>query len=215
MHALDMFKEAVRLLQSAVRTNNENGGIQRSSSTLIRPRPCSIAGAGQEMPQASTSIRPITPCHSPPSFPRIDVDGCFMVCAPIEIASSSPIPTAAAAAVVLFNIALTYHLLRVTSCQRMEATRHALSVYEQAYDLALCSIDHDLSSRVIIVTLTNMALIEREIGNLEEAERCIGDMTEYIMALDAEPSSQQIKTERSEFLHNATLLLAPHGAAAA
>jgi hypothetical protein len=61
-----------------------------------------------------------------------------------------------------------------------------------------------------------MALIERELGNLEEAEHCIGDMVEFIMALDAEPSSQQVKTERSEFLHNATLLLlTSHGAAAA
>lgn len=207
--ALEMFKEATRLLQIAGRRNSESPPCStRSACEDESDR------ADQEMNDSSTDAE--SPCHTPLiSFPRIDVDGCFMACTPLEITSSENL-VSSAAAVVIFNMALTYHLLPVTLSQRLAARRHSLSLYEMAYNLALSNIENASSSRLIMVTLLNMALLEKELEDSQEAERCLLDLAEYISALEAESSGHEISSQRNEFLLKATLLLhSPLGAPAA
>jgi len=92
-----------------------------------------------------------------------------------------------------------------------------MSLYEMAYDLALADLGSEECSHLTMVTLLNMALIEKELGNSREAERCLGDLSEYMISLETtESSSQEASSQRSEFLLKATLLLqSPLGAAAA
>ena len=210
--ALDMFKEAARLMQRL--GNGECGRpdtFSRTTSTYSEE-----ANDDVRMSEESSNAELTHPCHPSSPYPRLDVDGCFMVCTPLEISSSENYDHASAAACVVFNMALTYHLLPVVSSQKLASRRQALSLYEMAYDLALSNLENDLSSRITMVTLLNMALIEKEFGNSQEAERCLVDLSEYIISLEEESSSKEVSNQRHEFLLKATLLLQfPLGAAAA
>jgi tetratricopeptide (TPR) repeat protein len=211
MQALEMFKEATQLLKNAARENGIQRCQENSSVTVTRPCQCS---SDQESTQDSNG--PSHPPHSAPACPRVDIDGCFMVCSPLEIVSSDNLRVSSAAAIVVFNMALTYHLLPVISCQRLSARRYALSLYEMSYNLALADIESEVCSRLTMVTLLNMALIQKELGDSQEAEQCLVDLSEYITALEAESASEEVSSQRNEFLLKATLLLrSPHGAAAA
>jgi hypothetical protein len=100
------------------------------------------------------------------------------------------------AALVLYNMALTYHLLNVPGHQRENVKRHALSLYEMSYNLALQDLGDETSSRIIMVMLNNMAQIELELGNLQEAHCCLDDLKEYIISLE-KPSTLKIEIERN------------------
>ena len=217
MNAIEMFKEATRLLQIAGR---RNCGIHQESflarSENFEDGEIESSQAHQEMDNHSRTSE--SPCHAPLSFPRINVDGCFMVCTPLEISHTSENLLSSAAAIVLFNMALTYHLLPVVASQRLDAQRHALSLYNMAYNLVISDIQNETCSRLTMVTLLNMSLIEKELGNSQEADQCLFDLTEYITALDDESSGQETvsTSQRNEFLCKATMLLhTSHGAAAA
>jgi tetratricopeptide (TPR) repeat protein len=219
VNALGMFKEASRLLQTAGRRNcgirGESASMQQCMYEHVEDEDVERSQADQEIDNPTRAIE--SPCRAPLSFPRIDVDGCFMVCTPLEIPSTSENLLSSAAAIVLFNMALTYHLLPVIASQRLDAQRHALLLYNMAYNLAISDIENETCSRLTIVTLLNMALIEKERGNNEEAERCLFDLTEYVTALETESSGQEIVSrQRNEFLCKATMLLRMSlGAAAA
>jgi hypothetical protein len=119
-----------------------------------------------------------------------------------------------ACASVVYNMALTFHLFNVPSHQKERTIRHALSLYELSYNIALQDLEDETSSRIISVTLNNMAQIELELGNFQEAQGSFDDLKEYLMSLE-EPSSLKIKIERNQLFLNATMLSNPKGAPAA
>ena len=228
MDALQMFKEAARLVQSSARRSNSHSLQARHSETNFNtstpPTQCSVQTSGnvsmaqqdyrssddQEMSDSSPGAMEALPtaCEPPAGAGR-----CFIFSIPLAIQGDEASSTADAA-VILYNIALTYHLLSFHNGQKQQARQHALKLYEMSYDMALQDLTNPTMSRVVMITLNNMGQIELERGNFQEACQCLDDLKEYIMAL-GEPTSQHVKIERNELLLNATLLRRPQQAPAA
>jgi hypothetical protein len=232
MHALDMFKEAVRLIQTEGRISCRNSASSCTSTYASHPTPLTQEPTVKPpcMPPASTHTQECdyemedssSTVHTSSTRPcpllactTLDGENCFIFCHQLEIGHTEKFQAYTSdAASVVYNVALTFHLLNVPSHQKERTRRHALSLYEMSHNLALQDLGDETSSRIIMVTLNNMAQIELELGNFQEAQSCLDDLKEYIMSLE-EPSSLKIKIERNQFFLNATLLSNPQRAPAA
>jgi tetratricopeptide (TPR) repeat protein len=216
-HALDMFKEAARLIQTEGRISRRNAVSCCTSTYACNPTPLIAKQECDHGMEDSSSTFHTSSTRPYPMFARTTLDGesCFIFCDPIDIEYTEKLRTCARdSAIVLYNMALTYHLLNVPTHQKERTRRHALLLYELSYNIALQDLDDETSTRIISVTLNNMAQIELELGNFKEAQGCLDDLKEYLMSLK-EPSSLKIKIERNQLFLNATLLGNPKGAPAA
>lgn len=215
VNALGMFKEAARLIQAAGRNSGRNSFSSCTSTKGPHPTPNTQECDYESDDSSSTFNTSATRSCHPTTCTTLDSKNSFIFCDPMEIGHTDKCQGYTYdAVIVLYNTALTYHLLNVPSHQRENARRHALSLYEMSYNLALHDLGDETSSRIVMVTLNNMAQIEFELGNFQEAHCCLDDLKEYIMSLE-KPSSPKIKIERNRLFLNATLLRNLQGAPAA
>ena len=118
-------------------------------------------------------------------------------------------------AVILYNMALAYHLNSICANRFPKALDNAIKLFEMAYNLSLRVGQTERTSLIVMSSLNNLGLLHYDQGDFTNSNECFEDLFSYISSLDT-PVEKSIAIERNGFLINAMVLTNQmHGAAAA
>ena len=152
------------------------------------------------------------------SLNPIVTDNLFIRSAPVMLSLVQE-PTVAShctieSAVILMNMALTYHVdSRKPHCLK-DALQCAMTLYDMAYGLSLRVHEDPRSSHIILTSLNNLGQIHFDIGDYTKSEQYFNDLSTYVMFLGpAEESNAE--HGRRECILNAMVLRNPNTSAAA
>ena len=108
-------------------------------------------------------------------------------------------------AVVLYNMALTYHLNAISANSISKALQNAMILFEMASNLSLQVDTSEQTSQIIMSSLNNLGLLHHEQGNYSRSHQYFEDLSVYISSLRT-PTDRFVATERRAFLLNAMVL---------
>jgi tetratricopeptide (TPR) repeat protein len=140
----------------------------------------------------------------------------FMCSIPIFLSASDTTESCTEeSAIILYNMALTYHLNALSANPISKALENAITLFGMAYNLCLQVHQTERTSRVIMSSLNNMGLLHHDQGNYALSHQYFEDLSFYISSLN-EPTERSVAMERNGFLLNAMVLRnESQGAAAA
>jgi tetratricopeptide (TPR) repeat protein len=203
--ALDLLKEAAQRIYSlTVARATSNMAITYEDNSFDEPSmDCDMASKSHDIPR-----RPLI-------SPAAD-NSSFMCSIPIFLSAPNNTETCTEeSAVILYNMALTYHLNSLSANPVSNAHANAITLFGMAYDLCLRLHQNERTSRVIMSSLNNMGVLHHDLGNYSLSHQYFEDLSFYIGSLD-EATDRSVANERNGFLLNSIVLRnEAHGAAAA
>lgn len=187
--ALRMLKEAAQQLYTA--TLNHKTSVN-SEAGKITETECDVSSKARYFPRQ-------------PLVSNTD-SNTFLCSVPIFLsAKNSSGGCTQESAVVLYNMALTYHLNAISANSISKALQNAMTLFEMASNLSL-QVDHsEQTSHIIMSSLNNLGLLHHEQGNYSRSHQYFEDLSVYISSLRT-PTEIYIASERRAFLLNAMVL---------
>jgi hypothetical protein len=113
--------------------------------------------------------------------------------------------------IVIFNLALSYHLAAKGSPKRKVYLHKAAKLYELAYNL---HIEHNMKSVIFsMATINNLGLVHEALRHTESSRRCFQHVLSTMMCLI--DCGDYVLSEHEAFVHNASIFVMRTNAAAA
>ena len=214
-HALDSFMTAAKLLHPVSKQ------VQSSCCNHHHMEDCEHADAGHPHP-------PVVPAQGfeiPEGIRRIvqqsadsiitkgkqPADNIFVCAEPLrlDLAQRLPSDCTLESAVIVFNMALAYHLRGNTP-----SLHRAVFLYDMAFNLSCTHMANPQAAHVAMGSLNNAGQIHHTLGDYALSRKYLDTLRVYILKLPLAADSRTIE-ERHQFLLNAVLLRPPTMASAA
>lgn len=141
----------------------------------------------------------------------IPTDNAFVKSTAILLAPTDSPTTSCTieSAIILFNMALCYHLDSMKPNSMQDATRNAKTLYEMAYTLAAQTTADIRSHQIILISLNNLGQLEHEMGNFDASKRYFDDLSSYVVWLGSSGGAHLV-SDRHDFMINALVLRNPN-----
>ena len=203
-NALDSFLTAARLMHPvskqvqrvspSMEIDNDGAGI---NSGFVIP-----AGI-QRIVQESADLIDANGKH--------EAHNIFISAKPVRIELAQQLPEACTleSAVVVYNMALCYHLRGSTEC-----LDRAVCLYDMAFQLCATYVTNPSAATVAMGSLNNAGEIYHSFGHYQYSRRYLDTLRFYILKLPLAVDTHTME-ERHKFLLNAVLLQPPMSASAA
>ena len=138
-------------------------------------------------------------------------DNIFISANPVRLELAQRLPDVCTfeSAVVVYNMAIAYHLQGTTPC-----LHRAVFLFDMAFKLCCSLVDNALAISVSMGSLNNAGQIYHSLGEYPTSRRYLDTLRVYVMKLPIAVDSTSME-ERHQFLLNAVLLRPPTMASAA
>jgi tetratricopeptide (TPR) repeat protein len=202
--ALSDLKQAAELMHAALKVLEGSGTIPAEV----------IQYEGEENSRAYISAVPAKEEHVLSSSENF----VFLHDTPFRIPSSVPSNKAGATiviAIVLYNMALTYHISFCQSYSIPRSNEYAISLYKMACNIGRKYCGDVNMMSIVMACMNNLGYLHYELGQFECAKIYLDDLARYITTLGEESDGRAHQLQKNEFMLNAVFLRKSHPARAA
>lgn len=117
--------------------------------------------------------------------------------------------------ILLFNMALCYHISFCQSFWLPNGLQNASTLYNMAGSIAISNVEDHTLMKVLIATLNNLGYLSFELGDFEQSRDYFNELRRCVLNLDPNDTNSENIIEREEVLLNTMVLRDPHAAKAA
>lgn len=203
-NALDSFMTAAKLMHPVSKQVQSIAAVNRHQESGAGPEPgFEIPDGIRRIVQQSAASIAIHGKHP--------TDNIF-ICAEalrLDLANHLPEDCTLESSVVVFNMALAYHLRGSTA-----SLHRAVFLYDMAFNLSCAFMNNQMAVHVAMGSLNNAGQIYHTMGDYSTSRKYLDTLRVYIMKLPLTVDTRTME-ERHQFLLNAVLLRPPTMASAA